>query len=118
MVKQVFTNEDGSIGIRALVSRAITWSCDALTTTSHARWEVAWYHKALTQNVSLAKAPTQTVTPHPHPFFAALCGFLQLARVNMRTTLNPFALKSQLYLNARRSAFATLPTLTPAPDSA
>ena len=36
----------------------------------------------------------------------------------MGTKLNHFALKSKLYLNALRSAFATLRTLTPVPGSA
>lgn len=38
----------------------------------------------------------------------------QLERLKMKTKLNPFALKSKLYVNALRSAFATLPTLSPA----
>jgi hypothetical protein len=114
LVKQVFTNEDGSIGIRYLVSSDTTLSFDALTTTYHARWEVECYHKSLKQNVSLAKSPTHTVTTQTNHFFAALCGFIKLERLKLGTKLNHFALKSKLYLNALRSAFATLRTLTPA----
>jgi DDE superfamily endonuclease len=40
LVKQVFTNEDGSLGIRYLVSSETTLSFTALTTTYHERWEV------------------------------------------------------------------------------
>ena len=36
----------------------------------------------------------------------------------MGTKLNQFALKSKLYLNALRSAFSTLRTLTPVQGSA
>jgi hypothetical protein len=118
LVKQVFTNEDGSIGIRYLVSSDTTLSFDALTTTYHARWEVECYHKSLKQNVSLAKSPTHTVTTQTNHFFAALCGFIKLERLKLGTKLNHFALKSKLYLNALRSAFATLRTLTPAQGSA
>lgn len=42
LVKQVFTNADGSVGIRSLVSSDTTWAFDDLTTTYHARWEVEW----------------------------------------------------------------------------
>jgi hypothetical protein len=42
LVKQVFTNEDGSVGIRSLVSRDTTLSFDDLPTTSHERWQVEW----------------------------------------------------------------------------
>jgi hypothetical protein len=116
--KQIFTNEDGSTGIRYLVSSDTTLSFPALTTTYHARWEVECYHKSLKQNVSLAKSPTQTVTTQTNHFFAALCGFLKLERLKRKTKLNHFALKSKLYLNALRSAFTALRTLTPAQGSA
>ena len=118
LVKQVFTNEDGSVGIRYLVSSDTTLSFDDLTTTYHKRWQVECYHKSLKQNVSLVKSPTQTVTTQTNHFFAALCGFIKLERLKGRTQLNHFALKSKLYLNALRSAFSTLRTLTPVQGSA
>ncbi len=112
LVKQVFTNEDGSSGIRYLVSSATTLSFDDLTTTYHKRWQVECYHKSLKQNVALAKSPTQTEATQTHHFFAALCGFLKLERLKGKTKLNHFALKSTLYLNALPAAFSTLRTLT------
>jgi hypothetical protein len=112
LVKQVFTNEDGSIGIRYLVSSDTTLSFDDITTTYHERWGVECYHKSLKQNVSLAKSPTQTVTTQTNHFFASLCGFLKLERLKRKTQLNHFALKSKLYLNALQAAFSTLRTLT------
>ena len=118
LVKQVFTNEDGSVGIRYLVSSETTLSFKDLTTTYHERWGVECYHKSLKQNVSLAKSPTQTVTTQTNHFFAALCGFIKLERLKGKTKLNHFALKAKLYLNALHSAFATLRTLTPVRGSA
>jgi hypothetical protein len=118
LVKQVFTNEDGSIGIRYLVSSETTLSFEDVTTTYHKRWEVECYHKSLKQNVSLAKSPTQTVTTQTNHFFAALCGFIKLERLKMKTQLNHFTLKTKLYLNALHSAFATLRALTPVQGSA
>jgi DDE superfamily endonuclease len=113
LIKQVFTNEEGSLGIRYLVSSDTTLSFDDVTTTSHTRWEVEGYHKSLKPNVSLAKSPTQTVTTQTNHFFAALCGFIKLERLKGKTKLNHFALKSKLYLNALQAAFSTLRTLTP-----
>jgi DDE superfamily endonuclease len=40
LVKQVFTNEDGSVGLRYLVSSDTSLSFDDLTTTYHTRWGV------------------------------------------------------------------------------
>jgi len=76
------------------------------------------YHKSLKQNVSLAKSPTQTETTQTNHFFAALCGFIKLERLKMKTQLNHFTLKTKLYLNALHSAFATLRALTPVQGSA
>jgi DDE superfamily endonuclease len=118
LVKQVFTNEDGSVGLRYLVSSDTTLSFDDLATTYHKRWGVECYHKSLKQNVSLAKSPTQTVTTQTNHFFAALCGFIKLERFKMKTHLNHFTLKSKLYLNALHSAFATLRNLTSLPNPA
>jgi hypothetical protein len=118
LVKQVFTNEDGSVGIRYLVSSDITLSFEDLTTTYHERWGVECYHKSLKQHVSLAKSPTQTVTTQTNHFFAALCAFIKLERLKGKTKLNHFALKAKLYLNALHSAFATLRTLAPLRGSA
>lgn len=112
LLKQVFTNEDGSSGIRYLVSSDTTLSFTDITTTYHKRWGVECYHKSLKQNVSLAKSPTQTVTTQTNHFFAALCGFIKLERLKMQTHLNHFALKSKLYLSALQTAFSTLRTLT------
>ena len=118
LVKQVFTNEDGSLGIRYLVSSDTTLSFADLTTTYHERWQVECYHKSLKQNVSLAKSPTQTVTTQTNHFFAALCGFIKLERLKVKTTLNHFALKAKLYFAALHSAFTTLRTLTSVQGSA
>jgi hypothetical protein len=118
LVKHVFTNEDGRNGIRSRVSSDPPLSFDDLTTIYHERWEVECYHKSLKQNVSLAKSPTQTVTSQTNHFFAALCGFIKLERLKMKTQLNHFTLKSKLYLNALHSAFATLRALTSVQASA
>ena len=113
LVKQVFTNEDGSCGILYLVSSDTTLSFADLTTSYQKRWQVECYHKSLKQNVSLEKSPTQTETTQTNHFFAALCGFIKLERLKGKTKLNHFALKSKLYLNALHSAFSTLRALTP-----
>ena len=113
LAKQVFTNEDGSIGILYLVSSDTTLSFDNLTTNYQKRWQVECYHKSLKQNVSLEKSPTQTATTQTNHFFAALCGFIKLERLKVATKLNHFALKSKLYITALHSAFSTLRELTP-----
>ena len=114
LVKQVFTNEDGSTGIQYLVTSDTTLEGNGITAIYQKRWNVEPYHKSLKQNASLEKSPTQTVVTQTNHFFAALCGYIKLELLKGDTKLNHFALKSKLYLRAVQSAFAALRELQPA----
>jgi len=113
LIKQVFTNGDGSEGILYLISSDKTLSADHITTIYQRRWNVECYHKSLKQNVSLAKSPTQTEKTQTNHFFAALCGYIKLEMLKVETKTNHFALKTKLYVNALQSAFQTLRELNP-----
>ena len=113
LVKQVFTNADGSIGILYLVSSDLDLTYDAITTIYQKRWNVEPYHKSLKQNASLSKSPTKTITTQSNHFFAALCSYIKLEMLKVKTKTNHFALKSKLYLQALRTAFVALHQLQP-----
>ena len=113
LVKQVFTNEDGSTGVQYLVTSDTTLDGNGITAIYQKRWNVEPYHKSLKQNASLEKSPTQTVVTQTNHFFAALCGYIKLELLKGDTKLNHFALKSKLYLSALQSAFAALRQLHP-----
>jgi len=114
LVKQVFTNEDGSTGILYLVTSDTALEGNGITRLYQKRWNVEPYHKSLKQNASLEKSPTQTVTTQTNHFFAALCGYIKLELLKCDTKLNHFALKSKLYLHAIHAAYAALRQLNPA----
>jgi len=114
LIKQVFTNEDGSTGIQYLVTSDTTLDGNGIITIYQKRWNVEPYHKSLKQNASLEKSPTQTVTTQTNHFFAALCGYIKLELLKGDTKLNHFALKSKLYLHAIHAAYAKLRELNPA----
>lgn len=78
LIKQVFVNEGGSIGVLYLVSSDTMLTYDDLTTIYRKRWNVESYHKSLKQNASLEWSPTQTVTTQTNHFFAALCSYIKL----------------------------------------
>lgn len=113
LVKQVFTNGDGSTGILYLVTSDTTLDGNGITAIYQKRWNVEPYHKSLKQNASLEKSPTQTVATQTNHFFAALCGYIKLELLKGDTKLNHFALKSKLYLSAIQSAYATLREFNP-----
>lgn len=113
LVKQVFTNGDGSLGILYLVASDLDLTYDQMTTIYGKRWNVEPFHKSLKQNASLAKSPTRTVTTQSNHLFAAMCAYLKLEMLKMSTKTNHFALKSKLYLRALRTAFDALADLQP-----
>jgi hypothetical protein len=113
LVKQVFTNKDGSIGILYLVTSDLDLTYDPITTLYGKRWNVEPYHKSLKQNASLSKSPTKTVTTQSNHFFASLCAYIKLEMLKVSTKTNHFALKAKLYMNALHSAFHTLDSLQP-----
>jgi hypothetical protein len=113
LVKQVFTNEDGSVGIRYLVTDDLTLDYDRITTLYQRRWGVEVYHKSLKQNASLERSPTRTPTTQRNHLFASLCAYVKLESLKIKTGVNHFALKSKIYLSALKTAFAELGKLNP-----
>ena len=113
LVKQVFTNEDGSTGILYLVTSDLNLTYDGITTIYGKRWNVEPYHKSLKQNASLSKSPTKIVRTQSNHVFASLCAYIKLEMLKVATNTNHFALKAKLYTSALQSAFQTLDTLQP-----
>jgi hypothetical protein len=71
VVRQVFTNKDGSTGRLHLVCSDLTCDYDAITTTYKKRWQVEVFHKSLKSNANLAKSPTRTLrTQSKHVFLS------------------------------------------------
>ena len=111
MVRQVFTNEDGSTGVRYLVTSDLTLDADQIITIYQKRWKVEEYHRSLKQNASLAKSPTRTETTQTNHFVAALWSFVEIELLKVQTNNNHHQLKAQLYLTALQHAFQALRSL-------
>lgn len=116
--KQVFTNEDGSVGTLYLVSSDLTLPYDRLTKLYQKRWSIEVYHKSLKQNAGLEKSPTRTPTTQRNHLFASLCAYIKLEGLKMTTGVGHFTLKSKIYLSALKSAYAELVKLKPQPMGA
>lgn len=116
--KQVFTNEDGSVGTLYLVSSDLTLPYDRLTKLYQKRWSIEVYHKSLKQNAGLEKSPTRTPTTQRNHLFASLCAYIKLEGLKTATGVSHFALKSKIYLSALKSAYAELVKLKSQPLTA
>ena len=111
LVRQVFTNDDGSTGMRYLVTSDLTLDAGQLITIYQKRWKVEEYHRSLKQNASLAKSPTRTETTQTNHFVASLWAFVKIELLKVQTNKNHYQLKAQLYFAALQQAFQQLRNL-------
>ena len=111
LVRQVFTNEDGSTGVRYLVTNDLTLNADQIITIYQKRWKVEEYHRSLKQNASLTKSPTRTETTQTNHFVASLWSFVKIELLKVQTNKNHYQLKAHLYCSALRQAFDELQIL-------
>jgi hypothetical protein len=118
LTKEVFTNKDGSVGVRYLVSSDLTLNFDQLTRLYQKRWSIEVYHKSLKQNASLEQSPTRTPTTQRNHLFASLCAYIKLEALKIKTGVGHFTLKSKIYLSALKTAYAEVVKLNPQPLAA
>ena len=111
LVRQIFTNEDGSNGVRYPVTNDLTLDADQIIATYQKRWKVEEYHRSLKQNTSLAKSPTRTETTQTNHLVAALWSFVKIELLKVQTNKNHYQLKAQLYFSALQQAFDELQNL-------
>jgi hypothetical protein len=108
LIKQVFTNKDGSCGELLLVSSDRELSFDEITAIYQKRWKVEEFYKSVKSNASFAKSPARTVRTQSNHCFAAIYAFVKLEKLRIRTTLNHFAIKGQIYIEALKIAYDNL----------
>lgn len=108
LVKQVFTNQDGSIGILYLVTSDLSLDGAKITDIYQKRWRIEEYHKSIKSNAGLAKSPTKTVKTQTNHIFASIYTFYKLECLSIKTALNHFALKYKLFVKASKVAFEEL----------
>jgi len=111
IVRRVFTNKDGSMGILNLVCSDITLDGDAVATIYEKRWKVEEFHKSLKHNVDLAKSPTKTIRTQSNHIFLAVLSFFKLECLKIKHNLNHFALRAKLLLKANQIAYSELQRL-------
>lgn len=111
LVKQVFRNEDGSKGILYLICSDTTVEAKTIMDVYQKRWPIEEYHKSIKSNTGLAKSPTKTIRTQQNHFFASIYAYYKLELLKMKTTLNHFAIKSKLYIQALQASMDQLQKL-------
>jgi len=108
LIKRVFKNDDGSLGVLYLVSSDLTLTYDTMIAIYQKRWKVEEYHKSLKQHVSLCKSPTKRVRTQSNHIFAAIYAFFKLELLSLEAKVNQTALRSKIYIAANRAAMNEL----------
>jgi len=111
VARQVFTNDDGSIGTLYLATDDLTLGQADITAIYQKRWKVEEYHKSTKSNLGLAKSPGKTEITQSNHFFAVAVAYHKLERLSVSTRLNHFALKAKLYIKAQQIAWRELEKL-------
>ena len=108
LIKQVFTNKDGSCGELFLAASDRELSFDEITAISQKRWKVEDFYKSVKSNAAFAKSPASTVRTQSNHCFAEIYAFIKLEKLRIKTGLNHFDIKRKIYIEALKIAYDKL----------
>ena len=111
LVRQVFTNKDGSTGTLYLASSDLDCDGPTICAIYQKRWKVETFHKTLKSNAALAKSPTRTERTQSNHCFMSIYAAFRLEGLRLKHGMNHFALRARLYLKAVRHSFDELQLL-------
>lgn len=111
LVKQIFTNKDGSTGVLYLITNDLQLSYTDICTIYKKRWNVENFHKSLKQNAALEKSPTKYEITQSNHIFASMIAYAKLEILKVKQKANHFQIKNRLYIKAIKAAFKELQNL-------
>lgn len=111
LTKQVFKNENDTVGELYLACSDLNLSYDQITTIYKKRWGVEEYHKSIKSNTGFSKSPTKTIKTQTNHYVLSIVAYVKLEWLKQRTNKNHFAMKAQIYLAAQKAAQAELVAL-------
>ena len=112
LVKQVFKNEDDTVGELYLACSDLSLSYERITTIYKRRWGVEEYHKSVKSNVGFAKSPTHTIKTQTNHFILSILAYTKLEWLKERNQMNHFAMKTKIYQAALKAAYNELKKLS------
>ena len=94
LTKQIFKNENDTVGELYLVSNDLGLSYVQMTTIYKKRWGVEEFHKSIKSNTSFVKSPTKTIKTQRNHYILSILAYVKLEWLRQRTNMNHFAMKS------------------------
>ena len=111
LTKQVFKNENDTVGELYLACSDLNLSYERITAIYKKRWGVEEYHKSIKSNTGFAKSPTKTIKTQTNHYILSIVAYIKLEFLKIRTNKNHFAMKAQIYLAANKAAYNELQKL-------
>lgn len=108
LVRQVFTNKDGSTGERYLVSNDLGLDSAGFMAVYKKRWSVEEYHKGIKQNASAGRSPANSLRARANHIFHSILAYVKLEKLRLANGTNHFAMKAKVYLAAVKAAYKEL----------
>jgi len=112
LTKQVFKNENDTVGELYLACSDLNLSYEQITTIYKKRWGVEEYHKSIKSNTGFSKSPTKTIKTQTNHYVLSIIAYVKLEWLKQRTQKNHFAMKAQIYLAAQKAAQTELAMLS------
>lgn len=115
LLKQVFTNEDQSEGVRYLVASDLTLPAAEIIGIYQRRWKTEEYHKSIKHCSNLGGSPAHTPATQQAHCVAAIISYVKLEQLKLKNRRNHFALKTQIWVEATRQALQSMSKLSTSP---
>ena len=105
LVKKVYHNLDGSVGVQYLVSSDTDLNAEEVCDLYKLRWSSEDLHKSLKQNTALEKMPAKKEASQANHVFAAMVAQVKLECLKLATRKNHYALKRNILIQALKTAW-------------
>lgn len=111
LVKKVFHNLNGSIGVQYLVSSDTELNAHNTSTIYKDRWSSEDVHRSLKQNTALEKMPAKTQSAQANHIFASMIALTKLECMKIATKTNHYTLKRNILIKALQDAWEEIQKL-------
>jgi hypothetical protein len=104
LVKKVYHNLDGSIGVQYLISTDTDLTAQEVSDIYKFRWSSEDLHKSLKQNTALEKMPAKVEKSQANHVFASMIAQVKLEMLKLATKKNHYQLKRNILVQALKTA--------------
>lgn len=111
LLKKVFDNLNGSIGVQFLVSSDTTLTDEDISKTYQKRWSSEDLHRSLKQNTALEKMPAKMERSQANHIFASMLAQVKLEGFKLATKQNHYSLKRAILIQALKVAWEEIQKL-------